>query len=56
LVYHYHVVYLADLALTGIEGKMFNPMLPPDVALKSALILSLWTFVPAASRCLCAER
>jgi cobalt-zinc-cadmium resistance protein CzcA len=42
------VVYLPLFTLTGIEGKMFQPMaLTVVIALSAALILSL-TFVPAA--------
>jgi cobalt-zinc-cadmium resistance protein CzcA len=42
------VVYLPIFTLTGIEGKMFQPMaLTVVIALAAALILSL-TFVPAA--------
>jgi cobalt-zinc-cadmium resistance protein CzcA len=40
-------VYLPILALTGVEGKMFQPMaITVIIALTSAMILSL-TFVPA---------
>ena len=42
------VVYLPIFTLTGIEGKMFQPMaLTVVIALTAALVLSL-TFVPAA--------
>ena len=42
------IVYLPILTLTGVEGKMFQPMaLTVSGALLSALILSV-TFVPAA--------
>jgi cobalt-zinc-cadmium resistance protein CzcA len=42
------VVYLPIFTLTGIEGKMFQPMaLTVVIALAAALVLSL-TFVPAA--------
>lgn len=42
------IVYLPILALTGIEGKMFQPMaITVIIALTAALLLSL-TFVPAA--------
>lgn len=42
------VVYLPIFALTGVEGKMFNPMaFTVVIALIGAMILSL-TFVPAA--------
>jgi cobalt-zinc-cadmium resistance protein CzcA len=42
------IVYLPILTLTGVEGKMFQPMaLTVSAALLSALVLSI-TFVPAA--------
>ena len=42
------VVYLPIFALTGVEGKMFNPMaLTVVIALMGAMILSV-TFIPAA--------
>ncbi len=42
------VVYLPIFALTGVEGKMFNPMaLTVVIALVGAMILSI-TFIPAA--------
>ncbi|WP_395825463.1 CusA/CzcA family heavy metal efflux RND transporter [Collimonas sp.] len=42
------VVYLPIFALTGVEGKMFNPMaLTVVIALIGAMILSV-TFIPAA--------
>lgn len=42
------VVYLPIFALTGVEGKMFNPMaLTVVIALVGAMILSM-TFIPAA--------
>lgn len=42
------VVYLPILALTGVEGKMFQPMaLTVIVALFAAMVLSV-TFIPAA--------
>jgi cobalt-zinc-cadmium resistance protein CzcA len=42
------IVYLPVLTLTGVEGKMFQPMAPTVImALLIALILSV-TFVPAA--------
>src|SRR5690606_38644470 len=42
------LVYLPIFTLTGVEGKMFQPMaLTVVIALASAMILSL-TFVPAA--------
>ncbi|MFC5474145.1 CusA/CzcA family heavy metal efflux RND transporter [Paraherbaspirillum soli] len=42
------VVYLPIFALTGVEGKMFNPMaLTVVIALAGAMILSM-TFIPAA--------
>jgi cobalt-zinc-cadmium resistance protein CzcA len=42
------VVYLPIFALTGVEGKMFNPMaLTVVMALVGAMILSI-TFIPAA--------
>jgi heavy metal efflux system protein len=42
------VVYLPIFALTGVEGKMFNPMaLTVVIALAGAMILSI-TFIPAA--------
>lgn len=42
------VVYLPIFTLTGVEGKMFQPMaLTVVIALSAALVLSL-TFVPAA--------
>ncbi len=42
------IVYIPILALTGIEGKMFQPMaITVVIALAAALVLS-FTFVPAA--------